>query len=70
MNIWSNAVMTTAGLAIKGLAEELIDVPDVPSSNGTYVLKTTRSASGISYKWVEETTTASTASTTEAGETV
>ena len=39
---------------IKGLAEELIDVPDVPSNNGTYVLKATRSAGGISYEWVSE----------------
>lgn len=37
---------------IKGLAEELIDVPDVPSSNGTYVLKATRTADGLSYNWV------------------
>ena len=37
---------------IKGLAEELIDVPDVPSTNGTYVLKATRTASGLSYNWV------------------
>ena len=59
---------------IKGLAEELIDVPDVPSADGTYVLKATRSASGISYEWVEETSTASTPATTtaeaEAGDTV
>ena len=40
---------------IKGLAEELIDVPDIPSTNGTYVLKATRSASGISYEWVSST---------------
>lgn len=37
---------------IKGLAEELIDVPDVPSSNGTYVLKATRTADGLTYSWV------------------
>ena len=59
---------------IKGLAEGLIDVPDVPSSNGTYVLKATRSASGISYEWIEETSTAPTPATTtaeaEAGDTV
>lgn len=36
---------------LKGLVEGLIDVPDVPSSNGTYVLKATRSASGIVYNW-------------------
>lgn len=37
---------------IKGLAEGLIDVPDVPSTNGTYVLKATRTADGLSYNWV------------------
>ncbi len=36
---------------LKGLVEGLIDVPDVPSANGTYVLKATRSASGITYAW-------------------
>ena len=38
--------------SIKALAEELIDIPDVPTANGTYVLKATRSASGITYAWV------------------
>lgn len=37
---------------LKGLVEGLIDVPDVPSANGTYVLKATRSASGVAYNWV------------------
>ena len=37
---------------LKGLVEELIDVPDVPSANGTYVLKATRSASGVAFNWV------------------
>lgn len=37
---------------LKGLVEGLIDVPDVPSANGTYVLKATRSASGVSFAWV------------------
>ena len=37
---------------LKGLVEGLIDVPDVPSANGTYTLKATRSASGIVYNWV------------------
>lgn len=37
---------------LKGLVEGLIDVPDVPSTNGTYVLKATRSASGVAYNWV------------------
>lgn len=39
---------------LKGLVEGLIDVPDVPSANGTYVLKATRSADGITYTWVSE----------------
>ena len=37
---------------VKALAEGLIDVPDVPATNGTYTLKATRSASGITYSWV------------------
>ena len=37
---------------LKGLVEGLIDIPDVPSTNGTYVLKATRSASGVVYNWV------------------
>ena len=37
--------------SIKALAEELIGIPNVPSANGTYVLKATRSASGITYAW-------------------
>lgn len=37
---------------LKAQAERLIDVPDVPSTNGTYTLKATRSASGITYSWV------------------
>lgn len=36
---------------LKALVEGLIDVPDVPSANGAYVLRATRSASGVSYAW-------------------
>lgn len=37
---------------LKAQAERLIDVPDVPSTNGTYVLKATRTSSGLTYSWV------------------
>lgn len=37
--------------SIKGLAEELIDIPEVPEQNGTYTLKATRNAAGITYNW-------------------
>lgn len=35
---------------LKGKIE---DIPDAPSANGTYVLKATVSASGVTYSWVE-----------------
>ena len=37
---------------LKAKLEELAKIPDVPSTNGTYTLKATRSASGVEYNWV------------------
>ena len=37
---------------MKSISEKLVDIPDVPSTNGTYVLKATRTASGLTYTWV------------------
>ena len=37
---------------LKAKLEELAKIPDVPSTNGTYTLKATRSASGVTYSWV------------------
>ena len=37
---------------IKGKVEQLYGIPEVPSTNGTYTLKATRSASGVVYNWV------------------
>ena len=39
---------------LKAKLEELAKIPDVPSSNGTYTLKATRSASGVEYNWVSD----------------
>lgn len=39
-------------LDIKGKVEQLYGIPEVPSTNGTYTLKATRSASGVVYNWV------------------
>ncbi len=37
---------------LKAKLEELAKIPDVPSTNGTYTLKATRSASGVAYNWI------------------
>lgn len=37
---------------LKAKLEELAKIPDVPTTNGTYTLKATRSASGVVYSWV------------------
>ena len=37
--------------SIKRLAEELINIPDVPDQNGTYTLKATRNAAGLKFTW-------------------
>ncbi len=37
---------------LKAKLEELAKIPDVPSTNGTYTLKATRSATGVVYSWV------------------
>ena len=34
------------------LKSKIENIPDVPSTNGTYTLKATRSASGVTYAWV------------------
>ena len=34
------------------LKAKIEDIPDVPSANGTYTLKATRSASGVAYNWI------------------
>lgn len=34
------------------LKAKIENIPDVPSANGTYTLKATRSASGVTYSWV------------------
>ena len=39
-------------LDIKGKVEQLYGIPEVPSTNGTYTLKATRSNSGVAYSWV------------------
>ena len=36
------------------LKGKLENIPDVPSTSGTYVLKATVSSSGVTYSWVEE----------------
>ena len=36
------------------LKAKIEDIPDVPSTNGTYTLKATRSASGVTYSWVSD----------------
>lgn len=37
-----------------GLVENLINVPDVPSTNGTYKLQAVRTSSGVTYNWVTD----------------
>ena len=39
---------------LKAKLEELAKIPDVSSTNGTYTLKATRSASGVTYSWVSD----------------
>lgn len=39
---------------LKAKLEELAKIPDVPSANGTYTLKATRSASGVTYAWISD----------------
>lgn len=37
---------------LKAKLEELAKIPSVPTTNGTYTLKATRSASGVTYSWI------------------
>lgn len=37
-----------------GLVENLINVPDVPSTDGTYKLQAVRTSSGVTYDWVTD----------------
>ena len=39
---------------LKAKLEELAKIPDVPSANGTYTIKATRSASGVTYAWISD----------------
>lgn len=46
---WSSKVASASDVAVAK------DIPELPTSAGTYVLKVTKSGSDITYSWVAET---------------